>query len=158
MAFLSCRIGIIGRKRVVNFLVKAVAKLIRRFVGRRAARPLSRALVDAGLKLVNLETPDEAEDAASDMLVATVEEIVERLVAEAPGDAFDDEALLDVYTQEAFEASAAANFLPSLLRPEMREASVKTGAWVLRPVGRGKKAYKNLSATLSLRRAHRRLR
>ncbi len=138
----ALRIGIkvVGRKRVVNFLAKLVARLIRRYVGRQTAKPLSRALVDAGLKLISLEAPEgEAEVASAELLAATVEEAMERLVAETPVEAFEDEAILESYANDAFEGAVAANFPSTLVRQNLREG--RSGAWLMAP-HRGMRRYK----------------
>lgn len=56
----AIRIGIriIGRKRVIRFLAKQLAKLIKRWVGRRLAYPISKAVVKGGFRILNLEVPD----------------------------------------------------------------------------------------------------
>jgi len=138
---LRIAIRIIGRQRVVDFLAGLVANLIKGFVGQQAAPALSKALVDTGLKLISLETADDPR-AVGDVLAATVEETVERLVQEAPEQAFEDEGVLAAYVQEAFEAAVASNFPPTLVRPELRKAPHSMGMWVLMPRRRGPKRYK----------------
>ncbi len=148
----ALRIGIkiIGRKRVVNFLAKQVARLIRRYVGRRASRPLSRALVDAGLKLVKLENESEQSYAAAEVLAATVEDAIEKLAELAPAQAFEDESELATYAQEAFQEAVVENFPPSLIRDELRMRRRDKGIWILRPAGRRRKKYKKYSHPISV--------
>lgn len=150
LAGLRLGIRIIGRKRVVNFLAKRVARLIRRFVGRRAARPLSRALVDAGLRLANLESPDDAERAAGETLAAAVEETVEGLVAMTPTEAYEDETTLDLYLTDAFQAAARSNFPPGFIRPDLREAPESDGVWALQPADRRGKVYKKYTKPIQV--------
>ncbi|MFQ5603450.1 MAG: hypothetical protein ACE5HS_09310 [bacterium] len=142
---LKLGLKLIGRRKVVNFIAKYVAKFIKRFVGRKYAKRLSRAIVDAGLRLIHLETneADELEAAAS--AVAGVVEDTVREAAGLPEHILEDEALLEGFLLEAFEKAAAAN-LPQVLpesvyedRPELRETSHRKGAWVMLPKGKRKR-------------------
>ncbi len=145
---LKLGISLIGRPKVVNFLAGLVSKLISRFVGPALSMPLSRALVDSGLKLMSLEASEQNETAAAASTVAeTVEETV-RQVSVLPEYVLENEDLLEAHVQEAFEAAASANFPPSLLKPELREAGTLNGAWVLMPAGKRRKLYKKYSLTL----------
>lgn len=149
LAAAKIAIGIIGRQRVVNFLASLVAKLISKFVGPEAATALSRALVDTGLRLVSLETAPEAERLAAGYTVAsTVEDTVNRLVADAPAEAWESEGLLEAYTLEAFEKAAAGNFPDATIRPELRESAQAPGAWVLMPAQGRRKRYKKYTRVL----------
>jgi hypothetical protein len=126
-------IGILGRQKVVNFLARFLAKLIDRFVGKEQATPLSQAIVDAGLRLMNLEaTPEAKTDLAGSAIAATVEETMRRL-AEQPRDVLENEALLEGAALEAFEGAAAACLPSALLKPRLREATGLNGAWVFWP-------------------------
>jgi hypothetical protein len=58
---LRIAIRLIGRPKVVNFLAGVLGKLISNLVGPAQTPALSRAIVDAGLKLVSLEANDEDE-------------------------------------------------------------------------------------------------
>ena len=144
----ALRVGIrlVGRPRVVNFLAELLAKLIKKLVGPEQAPALSRAIVDAGLKLLTLEM-SEAETArlAPAAVAATIEETISR-VASLPDEVLDNQELLEGYALEAFEHAAAAN-LPAVFseatyrrRPDLLEAGVNAG-WVLLPL-RGPKRYK----------------
>ncbi len=138
---LKLGISLVGRPKVVNFLAGFVAKLIKRFVGPTQAPVLSRAMVDAGLRLISLEAaPQDEAQAAGNALASTVEDTVRR-VAALPGYELDNEALLEAAALEAFETAAAANFPPALLRPELREASDVNATWVALPPG-DRKRYK----------------
>jgi hypothetical protein len=136
-----------GRGRVVGFLAKLLAKLIGKLIGPDNAPALSRAIVDAGLKLINLEvTPQDEARAAGAAVAATVEDTVRR-VAVLPEYVLDNQELLEALTLEAFEEAAAAD-LPQILsedvymkRPDLREAKSVRGTWVSLPL-RGKKRYK----------------
>lgn len=156
----ALRIGIrlAGRKRVVNFLAKLVSRLIQRFVGRRYARPLSRAIVDVGLRLLRLEvTEDEAARATASAVAATVEDTVRR-VAAAPEHVLDDQELLEGFILEAFEQAAAANLPPGLseevyrMRPDLAKARKLGGIWMRIPHGRRRlRKYKKFSRPIAKR-------
>ena len=134
-------IAVIGRSRVVNFLAEFLANMIKRYVPADAARQLSQAIVDTGLRLVSLETPGEAEQQqlATDTLVGAVEDTVGRL-AELDEATFESPALLEAATAEAFQQAAAENFPSQLLIPELHEAT-QHGAWAAMPLGRRRRKY-----------------
>lgn len=141
LAALRIGIRIIGRPRVVNFLSGLVAKLIGRFVGKDLAQTLSRAIVDAGLRIMSMETSEQTETrVGGNAIAATVEETIERIAA-LPETVFEDFELLEAYTLEAFEQAAASNFPPEMIKPELREAATN-GTWVLMPVNGKRKFYK----------------
>jgi hypothetical protein len=132
----ALRLGLrlVGRTRVVNFLAKYLARLIGRWVGPKLSQPLSRAVVDVGMRVIGLEAEGEAEfeaDAVPTMLAATVEDTVRRL-AEQPDHVLEDESLLQVAVAEAFEQSVAANFPDALVRPDLRIAPSLGGTFVTR--------------------------
>jgi hypothetical protein len=148
----ALRIGIkvIGRTRVVNFLAGLLGKLIKKFVGPQFTPPLSKALVDAGLKLVQLEsTANDESNAAATAVAATVEETVRRVSA-LPDYVLDNQELLEAFALEAFEQAATGN-LPAILpeetyrvRPDLRESKTR-GTWMLRPLRRRRKRFKKFS-------------
>ena len=155
----ALRLGVrlIGRGRVVGFLANLLAKVIAKLIGPQAAPALSRAIVDAGLKLLSLEVvsaQDEAQAAASSV-AATVEETVRRVSA-LPDYVLDNQELLEGFALEAFEQAAAANLPPVLSeaayreRPDLLESqSVKT-CWVMLPLRRLKR-YKKCGRTFKVR-------
>ncbi|MCI0421649.1 MAG: hypothetical protein L0312_20890, partial [Acidobacteria bacterium] len=153
----ALRLGIrlIGRPRVVNFLAKLLAKLISKLIGPEQAPALSRAIVDAGLKLLTLEISDQDKSGlAASAVAATVEETVNR-VASLPDHILDNQELLEGFALEAFEQAAAAN-LPTVLseatyrqRPELLEAGVNAG-WLLLPL-HGRKRYKRCTRAFKIR-------
>lgn len=154
----ALRIGIklIGRKKVVNFLAGLLGKLIRKFVGPQYTPALSQAIVDAGLRLLQLEaTPEDEARAAASAVAATVEETVRR-VAAAPDYVLDDQELLEGFALEAFEQAAAANLPPVLpeetyrKRPDLGEARKLRGVWAMMPGGR-RKRYKKFSRRIPTR-------
>lgn len=127
----ALRVGIslVGRKKVVDFLAGFLGKLIQKFVGPQYAPALSQAMVDVGLRLIQLEATAEDESrAAASAVTATVEETVRR-VAALPDYILDDQELLEGFALEAFEQAAAANLPPVLpedtyrKRPDLAEAN-----------------------------------
>ena len=147
-------IRLIGRPKVVNLLAGLLGKLISKLVGPAQTPALSRAIVDAGLKLVSLEASDEEEARLGpSAIAATVEETVSR-VASLPDHVLEDQELLEAFTLEAFELSAAAN-LPALFsqatyrrRPNLLEGGVNA-AWVMLPLRRPR--YKRCSRTFNVK-------
>jgi hypothetical protein len=145
---------LIGRPRVVNFLAGLLGKLIGNLVGPQQTPALSRAMVDAGLKLINLERPDEEEVRQTlSPVTATVEETLAR-VASLPDHVLDNQELLEGFALEAFEQAAAAN-LPALFsertyqqRPGLLEGGLNA-AWVMLPIRRPR--YKRCSRTFNVR-------
>lgn len=152
---LKLGLRVIGRQRVINFLSPLLAKLIGNLVGPANAPALSQAIVNSGLKLMNLEM-SEAEEAglAGSVVAATVEETLGR-VAALPDYVLDDPELLEGFALEAFEQAAAAN-LPAVFseatyrrRPDLLEGGVNAG-WVMLPL-RGRKRYKRCSRVFKVR-------
>jgi hypothetical protein len=153
----ALRLGIrlIGRPRVINFLAPLLARLISKLIGPEQAPALSKAIVDAGLRLLNLEMPEgEQSRLAASAVAATVEETVNR-VASLPDHILDNQELLEGFALEAFEQAAAAN-LPAVLsestyrqRPDLLEGGVNA-AWLLMPL-RGRKRYKRCTRVFKVR-------
>lgn len=153
----ALRLGIklAGRNRIVTFLANLLAKLIAKLIGPESAPALSRAIVDAGLKLLTLEVSaeDEARAAASSV-AATVEETVRRVSA-LPEYVLDNQELLEGFAVEAFERAAAANLPPVLSeavyreRPDLRETQ-NAQCWVMLPLRRTKR-YKKYGRTFKVR-------
>jgi hypothetical protein len=144
----ALRLGIrlIGRPKVVNFLAGFLAKMIGKWAGPTVSRPLSRAIVDIGLRIVGLEQgqPGELEaEAVPATLAATVEDTVRQL-SEQPEHVFEDEGLLQAAVSEAFERAVAANFPATLVRPDLRIAPSLGGTFVTRHARRPY-AYKKFS-------------
>jgi hypothetical protein len=155
MTALQLGIKVIGRQRVINFLSPLLAKLIGGLVGPANAPALSQAIVDSGLKLLNLEMSEAKQSGlAGSAVAATVEETLGR-VAALPEYVLDNQELLEGFALEAFEQAAAAN-LPAVFpeatyrrRPDLLEAGVNAG-WVLLPL-RGRKRYKRCSRVFKVR-------
>jgi hypothetical protein len=141
-----------GRPNVVSFLAGPIASLISKLIGPANAPALSRAIADAGLRLMSLEAPGDEARLATSAVAATVEETVAR-VASLPDEVLDNEELLEGFVLEAFEQAAAAN-LPALFseatyrrRPELLEGGVNA-AWLMLPIRRPR--YKRCSRTFPL--------
>jgi len=153
----ALRLGVrlIGRPRVVGFLANLLAKVITKLIGPEAAPALSRAIVDAGLKLLTLEMSSQDEQrVAASSVAATVEEAARRISA-LPDYVLDNQELLEGFALEAFEQAAAANLPPVLSatvyrdRPDLLESSSRT-AWVMLPLRR-RKRYKKCARTFRVR-------
>ncbi|MFZ5519149.1 MAG: hypothetical protein ACOY90_21135 [Candidatus Zhuqueibacterota bacterium] len=147
---LQMGIRLMGRKKVVGFLAKLMGRLIQKFVGPKYAPALSQAIVDAGLRLIQLEaTPVDNSRAAAEAIAATIEETV-RGVAAAPNYILDNQEFLEGTALETFEQAASANLPPVLpedtyrKRPELRETKKLQGVWVMMPRNR-RKRYKKYS-------------
>lgn len=156
----ALRMGIklIGRKKVVNFLAKFLAKLIVKFVGPKYTPMLSQAIVDAGLRLMQLEATGEIDPStASTAVAATLEDTVRR-ISELPDYVLDNQELLEGFALEAFEQAAATNLPPVLSEqtyrqhPNLKEARKLRGMWIMLPHGR-RKRYKKFSRRIATRLA-----
>lgn len=154
----ALRLGVklAGRTRVVNFLSGFLSKMIGKLVDPATAPALSRAIVDAGLKLLTLEvTPQDEAKAAASAIAATVEETVRR-VSNLPDYVLDNQELLEGFALEAFEQAAAANLPPVLSeavyreRPDLLESRAIKTAWVMLPLRR-RKRYKKCGRTFKVR-------
>jgi hypothetical protein len=145
---------ILPREKIVGFLANLLGKLIANLVGPQQAPALSRAIVDAGLKLVSLEVDDkESPRLAASAVAATVEETLTR-VASLPDHVLDNQELLEGFALEAFEQAAASN-LPAVFsaatykkRPELLEGGVNA-AWIMLPLRRPR--YKRCSRTYNVK-------
>jgi hypothetical protein len=147
----ALRLGlkIAGRPRVVQFLAQYLGRLISPYVGPSVSPGLSRAIVDAGLRLMTLETElDEGEAPpalAAEAFAALVEDTVTR-VAQLDEEELADETLLEEATYTAFHESAAANFPAPVLSEENEylESARAGGTWVAMP-RRGPRRYRKYS-------------
>jgi hypothetical protein len=144
---LKLGISLLGRSKVVIFLAKYLAKLIIKFIGPQYAPALSQAMVDVGLRSINLEaTPENEVHAARSAVAATLEDTV-RQIAALPEYILDNQELLEGYALGAFEQAATVNLPPVLpervyeARPELRETTGIRSTWVMQPL-QGRKRYK----------------
>ncbi|NYT02999.1 MAG: hypothetical protein GKC10_09640 [Methanosarcinales archaeon] len=156
----ALRMGIklVGRPKVVNFLANYLSKfLIRKLVGPKYGPLLSQAIVDVGLRLMNLETaPEQEARVASSAVAATIEDTVRRVSA-LPEYVLDNQELLEGFTLEAFEKAAAANLPPILpeeayrKRPDLRESKTVRGMWIPLPLRGRRRRYKKYSRIMRTR-------
>lgn len=133
MPFIRMGIKVIGRDRVKRFLASRLAELVKGFVGQQAARALAGPIVDAGMRMLSLETGSPSEIGA-EALVSTMEDTI-RAVTELPAESLEVDARLEAEIQEAF-AEAAARHLPrDVLRSDLEamETEDETGVWILMP-------------------------
>ncbi|NUP11047.1 MAG: hypothetical protein HOW73_33800 [Polyangiaceae bacterium] len=148
---MAVRMGIkvIGRQKVVNLLGDLIGKLIGPLVGKQNGPALGKILADIGLKTVLQAEVDEADERAvvAEAIASTVEETVRR-VAALPESILENPEALEAFAYEAFQASAAASFPASLVRPELREGDLG-GAWVHLP-RRGKRLYKKYGKVVDI--------
>jgi hypothetical protein len=147
---LKLGVRIIGRPKIVRFLAGHVAGLIRPHLGPENANKLSNALVDAGLKLVQLEgesVDGGMQRVASETIASTIEDTVSRLVQTLPTEEWESNTLLEAYARESFEQAAAANFPDDTVRGELHEAGEVKGVWS-RPRGRRYKKYSRIPSVV----------
>jgi hypothetical protein len=143
-------IRVMGRPRVVNLLARLLGKLIGPYVGESMRPVLSKAIADAGLRLLTLEVSAEEEDrVAAEAIASAVEDTVVKL-ATLDEEALTDDRLLEAAAIEAFREAAAANFPPSLLVPEVRETENQTGTWVSMPVRDHRKRYRKYTRAFNV--------
>jgi hypothetical protein len=139
-------ISIMGRPNVVKQLSKMVAPLISPYVGKASAAPLSTALVDTGLRMMNLElSAEEHAGVAGDTIAAAVEGATRRVLREAPPEAWEDRTMLHGYLQEAIEQEAAASFPDADVRRELHETAQMSGQWMDMPLTSATKTYRKYS-------------
>ncbi len=91
-------IGFIGRGRVIETLAGFLTPLVSQYVPRDAATKLSSAIIDAGMRMLSLETPGEVEQAAPRVAFETIAQTVEdtvRRVGELNEGVFEEPELLE---------------------------------------------------------------
>jgi hypothetical protein len=140
-------INLVGRPKVVNFLAKYLASMIRGFVGPSLAAPLSSAIVDTGLRLIALESASESnlDEAAPVALAGLIEDTV-REVAESEDYVLDSEDLLGLATSRAFGRAVATNLPERYVRASLRQAPTLGGTFVTRRP-RSIRSYRKYSRT-----------
>ncbi len=141
-----------GRSRLVDTISKLLVPLVTQFIGGSQAKALSRALVDAGLKLVNLEIPARGEvSPVHDALAGVVEDTIRR-VGDFPEYVLDDREMFEAFAVEAFEQAARVGLPPFLApdtylrRPDLRETTGLKGVWIKKPA-HGPVRYRKFSCT-----------
>ena len=147
MPLVKLGVKVIGRGKVVGFVAKLLAQLIRPMVGGPIAEPLSRHVADAGLRLLGLEA--EARDTiGGEALVAAAEDTI-REVMSMPEASLEHELLLEAAVQEAFEEAAVRYFPAEILRGGLggESSEQERGVWVPLPRGAGaRRRYRAFSA------------
>ena len=127
-----------GRPRVVRFLAQYLGRLIAPYVGPTVTPGLSRAIVDAGLRAMTLETADEAGSPgpAAEAFASLVEDTVAK-VAQLDEADLEVESLVEEAAYTGFHEAAAAGFPAAVLsqRAEHAEAGRAGGSWVSMPRG-----------------------
>ena len=140
MKLIKMGVRVIGRPRVVGFIAKLLANLIKGMVGEQPARVLSRHIADAGLRLLGLEAEHRGDPMlGAEALVAATEDAI-REVLSLPAESLDSELLLEAAVQEAFTAAAVRHFPGEVLRPELTESTGSSeaednerGIWIMYP-------------------------
>lgn len=140
-------IRLVGRPKVVSFIARYLADMIKRYVGPGQAPPLANAIVDTGLRMITLEAEaDQASGEAAHVALASMIEDTVRRFAESDSFAFDNEELMQIAAADAF-AEAAATHLPQQdLREELQLAPSLGGAFVTRSP-RGLRSYAKYNRT-----------
>jgi hypothetical protein len=142
-------IRFLGRQKVVNAIGGPIAKIIAPLIGAQHAPALGKVLADVGLRtFLQAETDAETEREGVGRAIAAAVEETSRRLAQLPDEAFEDTEALEAYTHEAFEASAAASFPASLVRPELRETE-RPGAWFVLPL-RGRPVCRKFSGVIDV--------
>lgn len=131
-------IKVAGRPKVVRFLAGFLGRLIAPYVGPKVTPALSRAIVDAGLRLMTLEAPVDAGPRLTAEAFANALEDTVRHVAQLTEDELEDELSLEEATFEGFHQAVAGSFPAGMLNPESEylETSKPSGTWVAMPRGR----------------------
>ncbi len=130
-------IGLLGREKVVAFLARPLAELMKGHVGPEATRALSRAIADKGLRLLRLEAQDESNPLlGAEALTSMVEDTV-RAVGELPPESLAEPLRLRAEVQEAFVEAAARHLPDEVLRGDLQSDEVEgqSAVWVLLPRG-----------------------
>lgn len=145
-------ISVIGRSKVVGFLAKFLGRLIAPYVGPTMTPPLSKAIVDAGLRLMTLEAgEDEAPTAdprlAAEAFAALVEDTVAR-VSELEEDELEDEGIIEEVAFEGFHRAARGQFPAQVLR-RGAVAGRSGGVWLAMP-RRTRPRYRKYSRVLDI--------
>lgn len=129
---------IIGRPKVVRFLAKLLGRLIAPYVGARMTPPLSQAIVDAGLRLMSLETGDEETGEpriAAEAFAGLLEDTL-LAVSEMDESELDDEAIVEETAIEGFHRAAGAHFPARVLA---MGGSGRPGTWIPMPRRRARR-------------------
>ncbi|MFC4066649.1 hypothetical protein [Actinoplanes subglobosus] len=140
-------LSVIGRDRVVKFLAGHLGRMIAPMVGPRLTPALSRAIVDAGMKMMSLEAGEETPERnpAADAVVALVEDTVAGLAGLTDEDV-EVTALLEAEALVAAGRAARAAFPARVLR----RPGGRPGVWRTMPP-RGPRRHRAFSAPIMVR-------
>jgi hypothetical protein len=110
-------ISIAGRNNVIEAIAKIATPIIEKIVGKNQAFPLSKALVDAGLKLVKLETQESpTEDQYLGAIVSNIiAETTDRISSLPEAVVNSNEDVIRSFVKDAFNSSIANNIHSSIL-------------------------------------------
>ncbi|MGY1639396.1 hypothetical protein ACI78V_22345 [Geodermatophilus sp. SYSU D00742] len=147
MPLVKLGVKVIGRQRIVGFVARLLADLVRPMVGAQVAGPLSQHVADAGLRLLGLEA--EARDTVgAEALVAAAEDTIREVVS-LPEASLESELLLEAVVQEAFEEAAVRHFPAQVLRAGLDGGEAgedERGIWVPMPrVAGGRRRFRTYS-------------
>ncbi|WP_203897642.1 hypothetical protein [Virgisporangium aliadipatigenens] len=148
---LKTALTVIGRDKVVTFLARHLGRLIAPLVGPKISPPLSKAIVDAGMRLVALEADEAGTGGTRGPGVEAVLTLIEDTAAEFMRLSDEDVEVTALLEQEAFAAvgrAARAGFPPVVLRPSARRAGAG-GTWVAMP-RRGPRRYRKYSRIIDV--------
>ncbi|WP_210481599.1 hypothetical protein [Naasia sp. SYSU D00948] len=135
MPLVKLGVKVIGRQKIIGFIAKLLAQLIKPMVGPQIAQPLSQHVADAGLRLLGLEA--ESRDlVGAEALVAAAEDTI-REVLSLPEASLQQELLLEAAVQDAFEEAAIRHFPEQVLRTGLSGGEDERGIWVPMPRGAG---------------------
>ena len=130
MKVLKIGIKIIGRDKVVKFLAGLMAKWIGKYIGKEKALKLSMVVADKGLKLLNLESPEQENNTklVYEAIANTVEEVANKINS-LSDEVINNQELLTHEAYTAFETAAAAYFPDNTIKYEARESETGNGFW-----------------------------
>lgn len=141
-------ISIIGRDKVVGFLAKPLAGLVKKYIPMEVALPLATKIVDIGMGAIGFETNENQQpDTAYEAIANTIEETISAMDVSKIAEEATVENLYEAQQTmpAAFEQAAANNFPNSLIKSECHTSS-QNGVWVLMPrSNNGKYEYKKFS-------------
>ena len=105
-------IRIIGRKRTIKFLAGQLAKLLRRWIPKKMAHPISLAVVKGGFRLLNLEVPegDTNEERIAGLSANIVIQAAEKL-QRIDDSSLDNEVMVSAITNESIASNLADQFV-----------------------------------------------
>jgi hypothetical protein len=161
MPVLKTALSIIGRDRVVRFLAGHLGRLIAPMVGPQITPALSRAIVDAGMRMMMLEAEDSsgAEIGAEtgvaggrapsyDAVISLLEDTVADVAQHLADEDVEVHALLEAEALAAFGRAARSAFPARVLRGP-RPRRHHAGTWVAMPA-RGPRRYRKYSRVLDV--------